>query len=166
MEENSKPDEPIGRRRRWKMREAGRPDLDALHILEERAHSAPWPREAFEEELGRKQAKIWVIDDVGEARLAAMVVFWRVLDEVEILDIAVDPARQGLGLGRLLLETVIAVAATVGVKRIVLEVRVSNEPALRLYQKLGFIRAGRRPDYYEDNGEDAWIMAKVIEKED
>jgi [ribosomal protein S18]-alanine N-acetyltransferase len=142
--------------RSFTLRVAIREDLDALHELECRAHQAPWSRDAFEDELERRESQIWVLDE-GE-RLGALLVFWRVLDEIEIMDIAVDPLRQGLGLGRYLLETLIALSRVQGVRRIALEVRVSNDVAIHLYEKVGFVRRGRRPDYYEDNGEDAFIM--------
>lgn len=158
MEENTKPD-----RDRMKtlglgpIREADADDLDALEMLESRAHHAPWPREAFEDELENRHAKIWVVD--GEDRLAAMVVFWRVLDEIEILDVAVDPLYQGRGVARRLLSSLFEVGRVHRVRRVLLEVRVSNEVAIGLYRRLGFRKVGRRPDYYEDNNEDAFLMS-------
>lgn len=143
------------------IREAKPDDLDALELLENRAHHAPWPREAFEEELENRQGKIWVID--GEEGLAAMVVFWRVLDEIEILDVAVDPLYQGRGFARALLATLFEVARAKGARRVLLEVRVSNERAIGLYRALGFQNVARRADYYEDNGEDAFVMALVLQ---
>lgn len=146
-----------------RIREATREDLDGLELLESRAHHAPWPREAFEDELANRQARIWVID--GEDRLAAMVVYWRVLDELDILDVAVDPLYEGQGLGTYLLRTLILVGTGKGIRRVVLEVRVSNERAIGLYEKLGFKKVGRRPDYYEDNQEDAFVMALDLQGE-
>jgi [ribosomal protein S18]-alanine N-acetyltransferase len=142
--------------RRFQLREADQKDLGAMYLLECRSHHAPWSENALEDELTRRESRVWVLDE-GE-RLAAMLIFWRVLDQVEILDVAVDPARQGLGLGRFLLDTLIGVARVQGIKQIALEVRVSNEVAIALYKKVGFEHRGRRPDYYEDNGEDAFVM--------
>ena len=101
----------------------------------------------------------------GEDRLAAMVVFWRVLDELEILDVAVDPLFEGQGLGTYLLSTLFTVGKAGGVRRIVLEVRVSNLRAISLYEKLGFKKVGRRSEYYEDNLEDAFVMALESKEE-
>lgn len=151
-------------KRKWRVREAGDGDVDALHLLETRGHSAPWPREAFEEELVDEHTKIWVIE--SGARLAAMMVFWRTPSQIEVLDIVVDPDFQRQGMATVLLEMLIAVAPTGGVRRIALEVRVSNDRAQKLYRKLGFVRAGRRPDYYEDNGEDAFVMVRTITDEE
>ena len=142
------------------LREAGYEDLDALFLLESRAHHAGWSREAFEEELERRESRIWVLCE-GD-RMAALLVIWRVLDEIEIMDVAVDPAFQGLGLGRFLLETLIALAPVQGIKKIALEVRVTNYVARKLYEKVGFKKVGRRPDYYEDNGEDAFVMVLEV----
>jgi ribosomal-protein-alanine N-acetyltransferase len=66
--------------------------------------------------------------------------------------------RRGLGLGEKLLQHQIAAAIECGMKRMTLEVRVSNERAQRLYERLGFEPAGIRPGYYSDNNEDALIM--------
>lgn len=142
------------------LREADHEDLDGLSVLEGRAHQAGWSRDAFEDELERRESRIWVLCE-GD-RIAALLVIWRVLDEVEILDVAVDPAFQGLGLGRFLLETLIALAPVQGVKKIALEVRVTNYVARKLYENVGFKKKGRRPEYYEDNGEDAFVMVLDI----
>ena len=145
----------------WSFREARRDDLDALYRLEARAHDAPWPREAIEEELDRKEGAFWIVD--GEEGPAALLIFWRILDEIEILDVAVDPLYQGKGLATFLLATLVNVCRLHKVRRIILEVRVTNQKAIGLYRKLGFHHVGQRPNYYEDNGEDAYIMALKID---
>lgn len=163
MEENPRPHRPLNPDERseewehlWRIREAKEEDIDELYRLEVRAHQAPWPPEAFTEEFQRENVGIWVVD--GDDCLAAMVIFWRLLDTIEILDIAVAPRYQGLGLGTYLMQTLHTVAAASGVRQVHLEVRVSNRPAIGLYKKLGFVQTGRRPNYYEDNGEDAYLM--------
>lgn len=164
MEENPRADRPLTPTQsraeqvdgQWTIREARQEDLDALYRLEIRAHHAPWPQEAFEEEFQRENAGIWVID--GDDCIAAMIIFWRIFDSIEILDVAVAPRYQGLGLATYLMQTLHTIAAAAGVHQVHLEVRVSNRPAIGLYEKLGFVRTGRRPNYYEDNGEDAYLM--------
>lgn len=83
---------------------------------------------------------------------------WLMIDEAHITTIAVRSAWRGKGLGELLLASLIEVAEDIGAKRLTLEVRVSNDAAQTLYRKYGFVEEGRRPRYYSDNNEDAYIM--------
>lgn len=83
---------------------------------------------------------------------------WLMVDEGHITTIAVAPSHRGQGIGELLLNGLIDQAIDVKATRLTLEVRISNEPAQRLYLKYGFQPSGTRPRYYTDNGEDALIM--------
>ena len=83
---------------------------------------------------------------------------WLIIDEGHITNIAVHPDKRGKGYGTKVTSAMMQAAVDVGVQYMTLEVRVSNEPALALYKKLGFKKAGVRKKYYEDNGEDAYIM--------
>jgi ribosomal-protein-alanine N-acetyltransferase len=83
---------------------------------------------------------------------------WLMLDEAHITTIAMRNNWRGKGLGELLLASLVDTAFDIGAHRITLEVRVSNEPAQRLYRKYGFSQEGVRPRYYSDNNEDAYIM--------
>ena len=78
-------------------------------------------------------------------------------DEAELHSIAVHPARRREGLGRRLLEDFLGLARAEGAHSVWLEVRASNEAALRLYHQAGFATTGRRPRYYAD-GEDALLL--------
>lgn len=84
--------------------------------------------------------------------------FWMMVDEAHISTLAVAPAYRRRGVGELLLLTMIEEAQRRGAAAVTLEVRVSNLPAQRLYEKYGFTVQGRRVRYYSDNGEDAYIM--------
>lgn len=84
---------------------------------------------------------------------------WLTLEEAHITTIAVSQAHRGFGVGELLLNGLIDAAITMQARWLTLEVRVSNEPAQRLYHKYGFEVKGHRPRYYTDNGEDALIMS-------
>lgn len=81
-----------------------------------------------------------------------------VLDEGDITNVCVDPARRGLGLATCLMKELLDLAGQRGVHRIYLEVRASNHPALALYQGVGFRKIGIRKDYYEKPREDALIL--------
>ncbi|MBW4690403.1 MAG: ribosomal protein S18-alanine N-acetyltransferase [Lyngbya sp. HA4199-MV5] len=84
--------------------------------------------------------------------------YWAILEEAHITMLAIDPAYQGQGLGQALLVALMSSAYDRGLERATLEVRVSNQAAVSLYQKFGFREAGRRRRYYPDNGEDALVL--------
>ena len=83
---------------------------------------------------------------------------WVLLDEAHVTTIGVDPDHQGHGLGEFLFVTLIDEAIQRGATWVTLEVRVTNDIAQSLYRKYGFTVQGRRPRYYSDNNEDAYIM--------
>ena len=85
--------------------------------------------------------------------------FWILVDEAHITSIASSEAYRGQGIGELLLQTVIDMAAERKVRIVTLEVRVSNSVAQNLYTKYGFNQVGLRRGYYSDNREDAIIMS-------
>ena len=84
--------------------------------------------------------------------------FWWIIDEAHVSTLAVAPDHRRKGIAELLLLRMIRLALGRGVTVVTLEVRVSNTPAQRLYDKYGFTVQGRRPRYYSDNAEDALIM--------
>ena len=79
-------------------------------------------------------------------------------DQAEILTLAVIPAARGQGLGRRLLQSAAAHAASLGAQNMFLEVGADNPAALALYAALGFARVGQRKAYYAASGADAWVM--------
>jgi ribosomal-protein-alanine N-acetyltransferase len=86
----------------------------------------------------------------------------RVLDEAEILTLAVHPEHRQQGLGQALVETAALVVATAGAKVMFLEVAEDNAPAMALYAKAGFLRAGLRRNYYAP-GRHAWLLRRSLE---
>ncbi|MEJ2210859.1 MAG: ribosomal protein S18-alanine N-acetyltransferase [Anaerolineae bacterium] len=85
--------------------------------------------------------------------------FWLLVDDAHVATIAVHPDHRGLGLGALLLASLIERAIDLGANRATLEVRVSNKTAQGLYRNYGFQTVERRRRYYSDNNEDAYLMA-------
>jgi ribosomal-protein-alanine N-acetyltransferase len=83
------------------------------------------------------------------ARPLGMIACRVVFEDAEVLTIAVDPAARGRGVGRALLEAAVGVARLSGATAMFLEVAVDNAPALALYGRAGFVRAGLRKDYYD-----------------
>jgi ribosomal-protein-alanine N-acetyltransferase len=99
-----------------------------------------------------------------EYRVAGFCAFWLVADQAHINQLAVWPELRSRGLGTQLIEAVIAEAAHLGATELTLEVRASNEAALRLYNRAGFQRAGVRKNYYTSPIEDAYILIRSTVK--
>ena len=93
-----------------------------------------------------------------DGRILGYAGAWVIMDECHITNIAVDSQARGKGLGRLLIEALMQYTSNLGAAWADLEVRVSNIPAIRLYESVGFFSVGKRKRYYEDNGEDAFLM--------
>ena len=109
-----------------------------------------------EAELARDWAKIWVART--DTDVAGFALTWHAADEVHLLDLVVDETQRRRGLGRSLLDALIADARKSGGRLVLLEARASNEPALALYRSAGFFVTDVRRAYYSDNGEDAVVM--------
>jgi len=132
------------------------------HITEEYAavpHELERPRRGWPFPLSLLPSRPAVA--VSSPELASIIGFaglWLMVDEAHITTIAMHPEHRRLGLGELLLVSLIDIAYTIGAKWVTLEVRVSNYAAQNLYRKYGFREAGLRHRYYSDNQEDALIM--------
>jgi [ribosomal protein S18]-alanine N-acetyltransferase len=133
-------------------------DLDGVAALEAASFTNPWTREMLEREIVRSEvAHIFVARGAGR-RVAAFCTCWIVYDELHVNSIAVDPELRGQGLATILMRTVLAEAERRGAHRATLEVRQSNTPARRLYEKLGFTVVAVRSQYYTQPEEDALIL--------
>ncbi|MGE5676186.1 MAG: ribosomal protein S18-alanine N-acetyltransferase [Mycobacterium leprae] len=135
-------------------------DLDGVMEVEQLSFLTPWSREAFAGELMQTYT-IYLVAREGDRVVAhgGMHVIW---DEAHITNIAVRPEYRGRGLGEQMMLELLGRATARGVTRVTLEVRVTNTPARRLYEKLGFVTApgAVRKGYYSDTGEDAIVMWK------
>jgi ribosomal-protein-alanine N-acetyltransferase len=134
-------------------------DLDDIMEIERTSFRAPWSRQVFIEELERD----WAHVDVLRAREAhapviAFINYWLVRDEVHVLNVATHPDARRSGHAARLIEHVVAFANKHKCRYITLEVRRSNQPAIRLYRKYGFRPVGIRPNYYVEDNEDAIVM--------
>jgi ribosomal-protein-alanine N-acetyltransferase len=136
----------------------GDADLDAVVALEATAFTNPWTRDMLDRELRQSDvARVYVLRTSNQP-VTAFCACWVIFDELHINTIAVDPAHRREGLATKLMHHVFADAALEGVLRATLEVRRSNEAALRLYERLGFTVEAVRPRYYSQPEEDALIL--------
>lgn len=132
-------------------------DLTAVHAIELASFDAPWPPEAYRNDLETNRLAQYLVARVGD-EIAAYGGMWLMVDEGHIITFAVHPIWRRQRIGERLLLAFLDLAGDRGAQEATLEVRLSNLPARRLYEKYGFRPVGLRPRYYSDNGEDALIM--------
>ncbi len=136
-------------------------DLDEVMVIEQSAYRYPWSPGFFLQELQVACARSILAEVDG--RICGYVLFWLLPGSIDVHNIATASDCRRLGIARLLMQQVVAAAATQSATRVTLEVRQSNEPAKRLYLSLGFSQTGLRKGYYADDGEDAFTMALELE---
>ena len=130
--------------------------------LEQECFSDPWSEESVASELDNPLS-LWFVCLEGE-RVLGYVGSQTVLDETDMMNVAVSPGFRRRGIAEHLIETLILTLKPRGSRSLSLEVRASNAPAIALYRKLGFVQVGRRPNYYRHPKEDGLILRKEWEK--
>ncbi len=136
-------------------------DVDAVMEIERRTFAEPWTPGLFLHELKVPFARSVVVRGPTGDEVLGYVCWWQVGDEVHILNLAVRPETQRRGIGRALVDLVLAEAAAGAAGLVTLEVRAGNTAAFALYGGLGFECAGRRRNYYAP-GIDAIIMSRRL----
>ena len=127
--------------------------------LEELCFSEPWSEHALEF-LMSDAALGYVCEQDGRA--VAYVGMMFAYDEGQITNVAVHPSVRRRGVGRKLMEAIADAARERNLVQIALEVRASNDAAIKLYEQDGFVIAGRRPNFYRNPIEDAFVMLKTL----
>jgi ribosomal-protein-alanine N-acetyltransferase len=138
------------------IRELDLTHLNAIEAIEKRAYPTPWSRSMFASELA-KPTSICIGAFEGED-LLGYVINSRYVDAWHVMNVAVAPEHQRRGIATRMLEHLFELTRDDERRGYTLEVRVSNEEAIALYEKLGFEARGIRRGYYTDNREDALIM--------
>lgn len=134
-------------------------DLDQVMEIENDLISPPWTREGFFTLLIKDENMFFVVEEKG--RILGYCSMQTVLDEGDILNVAVARDRQKEGIGYFLVDSMLMMAAARGIHIVHLEVRESNGSARRLYQRLGFKEDGLRKNYYTEPVENAVLMTKT-----
>ena len=151
------------------MREA---DVNTVQEIEREIFATPWPRNAYYRELAsRASAHYVVLRQEGDFErpprhrnpdfdptILGYGGMWRMYDEAHVTTIGVRHDLQHQGYGRILFAGLIQAAYDMGAKWVTLEVRTTNDNAMKMYEGFGFKVIGRRKGYYTDNGEDAIVM--------
>lgn len=138
--------------------------IDGIMEIEKDSFAIPWTRASVEKELINKFAYYVVaIEDNNVLGYGGM---WHIVNEGHITNIAVHKNHRQKGIGNAIVNALVDIAKEKEMMGLTLEVRKSNESALALYKKNGFKLEGIRPEYYEDNKEDAYIMWKYLVPEE
>lgn len=130
------------------IREASEKDADDIAVLESLSFKTPWSKEMILSEMREPISHFFVVEESG--KIIGYYGFLHILDELHILNVAVDPSFRRQGVGRALMDSVKSEMSRLGCRAATLEVRESNTAAVRLYEKAGFSLAGVRPHYYMD----------------
>jgi ribosomal-protein-alanine acetyltransferase len=128
-------------------------------ILRKSPEAAAWTLNSLER-LRLRGELAWVIET--DRSIGGFLVARAIAQEAEILNLSVDPAKRRAGNATALLLEALNECRELHVKKIFLEVRESNVPAISFYEKLGFVETGRRPDYYQSPSEAAVLMMREL----
>lgn len=148
-------------------------DVPAVAEIEASQHQTPWRAASFEDALRCGwHTRLLRISSAADAAVLGYFVSMTAADDEELLTLTVAPDAEGRGYGRLLLDTLLYEAALRGAQRLLLEVRQSNQRAIRLYESAGFTMSGMRKHYYLTHPdpqqglpagrEDAVLMTRVL----
>ena len=154
-------------------------DLDSVLAIESLSHIHPWTKGNFSDSLAAGHWAYCVRPQLADAIkgsyldpevLWAYCILFPAVDELHLLNITVSPKLRRLGIGIKMMNAIEGVAAQQNMPRIILEVRPTNEAALKLYQSLGYEQIGLRKNYYPVDAtsglrEDALVLAKSIKLE-
>ena len=132
--------------------------VDQVCVLEEEAFSMPWHRESFLEMIENVNACYLV--GIINNQVVASCGLRNIVGDGEITNVVTAADMRGKGIGKMMLLKLMEQGIQMGVEAFTLEVRKSNEAAIHLYEKLGFVTEGIRKNFYEEPKEDALIMWK------
>ncbi|MFD1038630.1 ribosomal protein S18-alanine N-acetyltransferase [Virgibacillus byunsanensis] len=132
-------------------------DIDQVMEVERETFFTPWTEDIFYQEILENQYAQYFVMEV-DWKIIGYVGLWVVMDDAQVTNIAIMPKYRGNKLGEKLFQYTMKYAIGIGVKRLSLEVRVSNKIAQAMYRKFGLVPGGIRKNYYTDNQEDAVVM--------
>lgn len=133
-------------------------DVESVVAIEEEAYGKHhWAKASFYDEMSNNLAKYYVAK-TKDGEIVGYAGTWHIIDEGHVTTIAVKKDYLRNHIGEALIHKIVEDCYKDKVKYLTLEVRVSNEPAIKLYEKYGFQSLGTRKGYYQDNNEDALIM--------
>ena len=134
-------------------------DIPAIADIENKSFADPWTEGMLSDTLRFPVYHTFLAEEGGQVCGYGCLIL--LFEDAELANIAIAPTHRGQGVGKLLMEKMHDYAKTFGAERMLLEVRVSNQSAIGLYEKYGYEKYGLRENYYAD-GEDAYLMQKSL----
>lgn len=131
-------------------------DIEPLARIESASFSMPWSPKDFADLLSRSYCTYLVAEVDGQ--VVGSCGMTNICNEGNIDNVVVAEEFRGCGIAQKLMQELLALGESEGVEAFTLEVRVSNTPAIHVYEKMGFVSEGIRPRFYEKPTEDAMIM--------
>ncbi len=131
-------------------------DLTAVCAIERENFSQPWSRQGFADALKQNNTELLVCETEGI--LVGYCAAYITYDEADIVIVSVSETYRNRKIATGMLKKLMDILKEHGVTAVTLEVRAGNAPAIHVYEKLGFVNEGIRPDFYKDPTEDAIIM--------
>ncbi len=135
-------------------------EVDAVLAIEEASFTNPWTRDMYLGELAHRDVSFCYLALNTDRLVVGFCSLWRVVDELHINNLAVAPPYRRAGVATSLLMHLMGEGARLGAVRATLEVRRSNDPARRLYERFGFTVKGIRRAYYTKPVEDALVLSR------
>jgi len=135
--------------------------LDEVYAIECQSFAIPWSKNDLRKEVCENKHSVYKVAINGD-KIVGYAGMWQVVNEGHITNIAVSENQRRLGVASRLIEALTAHAIEQDLIGLTLEVRVSNETAINLYKKFGFLPEGIRKEYYADTREDALLMWKYF----
>lgn len=144
------------------IREMRPEDISSVMTIERASFSDPWSQSEFEKCLSFRDTYLFLTAESDDHEVLGYVCYFSSGEEADIANVAVRKEARRSGVGYALMSKAVLYAQKSGVLRLFLEVRASNAPAIRLYEKCGFKAVGIRKGYYTDPNEDAILMRKTL----
>jgi ribosomal-protein-alanine N-acetyltransferase len=150
--------------RNWTIASATLGSLSEILKIEEACFSAPWTRKMLEAELSGNPFAHFLVArtergaDASAEAIVGYLCYWIVFEELRLMNLAVIESMRHRGIAKSLVATALQTGMSQSAHRAVLEVRASNQAALRLYEGFGFSQTAVRPKYYANPVEDAVLM--------
>jgi ribosomal-protein-alanine N-acetyltransferase len=135
-------------------------DLNEIEEIERASYPTPWSRSMFAGELAKPSSICLGAIDMEADRLVGYLIISRYVDAWHVMNLAVAHSHRRRGIATRMMRRLFDVTSGDGRRGYTLEVRVSNNAAIKLYETLGFRARGVRRGYYTDNREDALVMWK------
>jgi ribosomal-protein-alanine N-acetyltransferase len=144
------------------MRKTRAEDIDTIFRIKQEQFLNPWKKDFFYDEISHDISYFYVAEDTKTNEIRGYIIFWIIQETLELHDMAVIEKHKKKGIGSLMMNFMLETARVRKVEELFLEVRKSNEEAIKFYEKFNFKQIGKRKNYYKNPIEDALVYSLTI----